>query len=153
MHAVLRLSLWAAAAALFAGLSGTVLSVRGETLAHEVKKLLNECDRAAALEVEESANRSLDRQKREVTADLIAGRVSLAEAAEALHEAEVAIHGDFRMVRQAHRHVPEEEAAYCHALVLARSHLARPPDQAAPVLARLRAEYEARFHHPPVPAR
>jgi hypothetical protein len=149
MHSVLRLSLWAAAAAVFATLSGICVSVRGESLGHEAVVLLNELDHSAALETEWSTNRSLQERTAEVADELLAGRLSLTEAADALHEAEVDRHGDFRLVLHAYPHLPEDEAAYCHALLWARRQLARSPARAADVLPRLRAEFAARFHHPP----
>jgi len=149
MHSVLRLSLWAAAAALFATLSGVCLSVRGESLGQQLSHLLTEIDHAAALETEMAANRSLREQKRELAAKLVAGRLRLAEAADAFYEIEVAYHGDFHMVQWAYRGLPEDEAIYCHAFVWVRQQLARDPAHGPEALARLRAEFEARFHHPP----
>jgi hypothetical protein len=149
MHSVLRLSLWAAAAAVFATLSGLCVSVRGESLGHEAVLLLNELDHSAALESEATTNRSLQERKGEVADELIAGRLSLAEAADALHEIEVGHHGDFRLVRHAYRGLPEDEAACCHALLWARRQLTHDPARAADVLPRLRAEFAARFHHLP----
>jgi hypothetical protein len=151
MHSVLRLSLWAAAALLAA--FGVCAAVRGECLAHEAKLLLVECERAAALEAEVSANRSLSEHKWAVVASLVAGRLSLAEAAEGLHQAEVTTHGDFRFVRRAYEGLSEEEAAYRHAITWARCQLSHDPASATGVLARLQAEFEARFHHPLPPAR
>ncbi len=149
MHSVLRLSLWAAAAAVFAALSGAVVSVRGESLGHEVLVLLAELDRATDLDAEVAANHSLKREKWELTDELIAGRLSLADAADAFRTVEAAYHGDFRLVQCAYRGLPEDEAACCHALYWARLRLRHDPTRAAEVLPRLRAEFEARFHHPP----
>jgi hypothetical protein len=149
MHSVLRLSLWAAAAAVFATLSGAVVSVRGETLGHQLRQLVTEMDHSEALDAEMSSNRSLRERKRDLADEVIAGRLSLAEAADAFREVEVSYHGDFHMVRCAYRGLPEDEAAYCHALIWARQQLIRDPARAAEVLPRLRAEFESRFHHPP----
>jgi hypothetical protein len=149
MHSVLRLSLWAAAAAVFATVGGVVVSVRGESLGHQLSQLLTEMDHSAALDAEMATNRSLRERKRELAHELIAGRLSLAEAADAFREVEVTYHGDFCLVRCAYRDLPEDEAAYCHALIWARQQLTRDPARAAEVLPRLRDEFEARFRHPP----
>jgi hypothetical protein len=148
MGSVLRWGLWAAAAALLAMGGGAVLSARGAGLAREATWLLAEWDRAAALEGRAARRRSRLGEKERVTAELIAGRRSLAEAAEALCDAEVASQGDFHWVRAIYPGLSQEEAAYRHAvrwaLVMGRGR--RAP--AGPLLARLRREFEAHFHHP-----
>jgi len=148
MHSVLRLSLWAAAAALFATLSGVCMTVRGESLGHQLSQLLTEMDHADALETEMAGLCSLREHKRELAAELVAGRLSLAEAADAFYEAEVAYHGDFHMIQCAYRGRSEDEAAYCHVFVWVRQQLARDPAHGPEAVARVRAEFEARFHHP-----
>ncbi len=149
MHSVLRLSLWAAAAAVFAAAGGAVVSARGESLGHQLSHILAEMDHSAALDAEVAASHSLRQQKRELTAELVAGRLSLAEAAEAFQEVEVTYHGDLRYIRHAYPNLPEDEATYCHALQWARRRLPCDPARAAEILAGLRAEFEARFHHAP----
>lgn len=149
MPSMLRLSLCAAAAAVFATLAGTLVAVRGESLGHEVVVFLAERDRSDALDAEVTANYHQRREKQELTDELVAGRLSLAEAADALRQIELDCHGDFRMVRHAYRGLPEEEAAYCHALHWALRRLPRDPAAAGRVRDRLRAEFAAHFHHPP----
>jgi hypothetical protein len=152
MPSTLRLSLWAAAAAVFATLAGTLVAVRGESLGHEVVLLLAEQDRSDALDAEVAANDHQRRETQELIDELIDGRLSLAGAAEALHQIELDSHGDFRLIRHAYRGLPEEEAAYCHALHWALRRLPCDPAAAGRVRDRLRAEFAAHFHHLP-PAR
>ena len=152
MQAMLRFSLWAAAAALLAAFGGVCVSVRGASLADAAKALLDQYDLAVALQAQESADRALDEHKREVGAGLLAGRLSLAEAAEDVYAAEVAAHGDFHMIRHAHPDLPDEEAAFAYAVDLVRRHLKAQPDRAPSALATVQAEYQVRFGHPaPLP--
>jgi hypothetical protein len=148
MHALLRLSLWAAAASLFATLGGLCVSIRGNTLAHDTAALLAECEQASALEARVAAQHSRQEEMKAVGAELIAGRLRLAEAAEALYRLEVTSQGDFHTIRHVFRGQSDEEAAYLYALSWARRQLRGDPCWAATVLARLEAEFEGRFHHP-----
>jgi hypothetical protein len=148
MHSLLRSSLWAAAAALFAMLGGVCVSVRGESLAHEATLLLAEWDRSAALDIGMAANRSREAEKKEVLAALVAGRLSLAEAAERLCQEEFACEGDLKWLGGVYPGLSEEEAACRHTVRRALLALPADPSQRARVTARLQAEFAAQFHHP-----
>ncbi len=114
------------------------------------RELLREYRRAGALERRDERSRRLHAVKTEVTAEARAGRLSLAEAARRVGEAEEVMEGDDPLVCPYRR--VESEPGLCLNVLLWAATSAGPSPERAAGLARLQAEYRRRFGEPPPPS-
>jgi hypothetical protein len=146
MFRTLRLSFFAVA---IAGL----LALGGGALAHGIGQvdtwglarfLLREVRRSEALDAREEASRRYSQAKHAVTDEVIAGRLSLAEAAERFAQLGELLDGNDTDIGKYIQ--PDGEQALCRNVILWVSvTLGRGSGEQKAVLARLEAEYRQRF--------
>jgi hypothetical protein len=115
------------------------------------RELLRECRRAEALERREEQIRRLNEAKGAVTAEVLAGRMTLAEAACRFGEAEEALGDDAFLCT--YQRVTGEQGLSRNVLIWVGATVDRGPGRVA-TLARLKGEHRQRFgESPPRPMR
>jgi hypothetical protein len=146
MVRTLRLLFFGLACAGLVGLGTRALALgRGEEGAWEAARmLLAEVRRSEALDARDEASRRCNQGKAAVTAEVIAGRLSLAEAAERFARHGALLEGNAAGVG-AYRGPAGEQAVCRNVITWASAALPTGSSQRAAVLARLEAEYQALF--------
>jgi hypothetical protein len=145
-----RTLLVALAAALAAAFAHLALAGRG---AGDLLAFVRLTDHAEVLNGRLAVAQQFSGGKRQATADLIAGRITLPQAAERFGELHALVEdGNGRDGVAPFRLASGEEALWDSVLVWVEAQLwARTDSGASKVLARLRAEYRKRFGHDPGP--
>ena len=108
------------------------------------RQLLAEVRRSQALGAREEASRRYNRAKQAVTDELIAGRLSLAEAAERFAQLSELMEGPNPGIGS-YKEPAGEQAVWRNVITWVSARVARGSSQQEAVLARLEAEYRARF--------
>lgn len=131
-----------------AGIAWWWVAVSGCDLSGLAAQLEREDRRRALLDRQARAFSTSSEGKERVAKELIAGRMTLSEAAvhfrrldEALREAGVPVLGRGR----------GEEAAWANVIIWVKELLKGDPSRAAPIGAALEAEFRSRFGHAPLP--
>jgi hypothetical protein len=120
--------------------------------AGDLETLVWEDRRAEAMDRQLVVSRRIIEGKLRVVAELIAGRLTLLGATGRFRELNALVEDDDRGVIAPYRVVTGEEALCRTVLTWVEAELWHEPDQAAaPILARLKAEYRQQFGHDPVP--
>jgi hypothetical protein len=114
------------------------------------RDLLRECRRVEALERREERSLHLNEAKAAVTAEALAGRLTLAEAASRFGQAEEAVDDGGDDFLYPYRSVTGERGLSLNVLIWATGRAGEVPGSAA-ALARLEGGYRQRFGAPPRP--
>jgi hypothetical protein len=143
-------TLLVAMAAALAAASACLALARWE--AGDLATLAREAGRDEGLARQRAATWQVFEGKHRVVAELIAGRLTLLEAAGRFRELHALVEDDDHGVIAPYRVVTDEEALCRTVLTWVETELWYEPDQAAaPIRARLKAEYRQQFGHDPVP--
>jgi hypothetical protein len=147
-----RRTLLVLTAAALAAASACLALALARRAAGDLETLVWEDRRAGAMDRRRAVSRRIIEGKTWVVAELIAGRLTLPEAAGRFRELHALVEDDDQGVLAPYRVVTGEEALCRTVLTWVEAELWYEPDQAAaPIRARLQAEYRQQFGHDPVP--
>jgi hypothetical protein len=154
MNSLPRLVLYALTAAVlfFAVGSGLASRLGRPDVVEALRGILTEVRRAEELNAREEVSFRSFRGKQAVTRELVAGRLTLAEAVEQFRDLTRAHEGAMKELLAAYPTSTEDEAVCQSLLTWVRTETRRDPCRRAALLARLEAEMRQHLCHPGGPA-